>query len=271
MSFTAPETVSRTALLGFRMWDSVTAHVITDGLSVTEVSSGAAAVLGPSGVFSFHDLPGLRRSAFGDGSEDFWSAPPVSNSFRFEVADATGSFLTVAVHATAPTRGLLTLPGASPPLVGELPLFSSPSRRFLSDTAVVRADLWDAHAGHPAAAAVLEVTTAQDAVYQGISDPQGRVVVAFPYPEPALGVGSPPVGTGPLSAQTWALRLSVRYGPVSPPVGLSPDLDQVLAQPPATPLEQLSPASPLTNLTLSYGSDLVLRTAGESTLSVLTT
>jgi hypothetical protein len=266
------ESVTRTALLGMRFWDALTARVVCEGITVTETSSGTAGTAGPSGVFAFHDLPGLYASAFGDGSPGFWASPPEHAVFSFEVTDATNTFLPFGFSAAAPTRELLAQAPSSPPGMSDMPLFSSTARQLPAASAVVRAELWDALAARPAPSALLEVTVS-GATHYGLSDAAGRVVVAFPYPEPPTQISSPPGSQGSWTTATWPLTLGVRYAaaPAGAASSAVPMLDAVLAQPQAVLLAASSPETPLGGATLPYGSELVLRSAGQSTLSVLTT
>lgn len=274
------EAVTRTALLGVRPWDAVSGQAITDGLRLTELRHGTEATPNRSGVFVFHDLPGLRASAYGSGDEAFWADPPASASFDLELVDSRRRFLPFRFAADAPARGLFReqCPHAfSPPEVDVpgVPLFSAPSRPLPTGLAVVRADLWDADLDAPASWAVLEVTPDGAPATRGVADARGRVVVALPYPEPHWPGSSPPPGSSALSEQTWSLQLAVRYDPAGatpplpePSAGIAPDLCTVLGQAPAVLLQVRSPATPLTGATLAFGRQLTLRTPGRSDLLV---
>jgi hypothetical protein len=266
---TVLERTTRTALLGIRPWDGVTGRAVTDGLTLTELRHGVAATPNRSGVFAFHDLPGLRASSFGAGDDAFWASPPAQAELRLELADELGRYLPFRFAAHAPARGLLaeTCGPSSPPDadVPGVPLFSAPSRVVGGGLAGVYADLWDTVAGRPAAAAVLEVTAGPGTTVRGIADEQGRVLVLLPYPEPPWQTGSPPPTAVALSEQSWTLGLDVRYDPAAAP-GPAPDLCAVLSQPPATPLAALSPPVALTAATLTFGQPLTLRTPGHSVL-----
>lgn len=280
MSLRTLETVTRTALLGMRPWDAVTGRAITEGLRLRELRHGVAATPNRSGVFVFHDLPGLRDSACGSGDESFWASPPASGSVLLELVDGERRFLPFRFDAGAPARGIFRehCPHASSPPevdVPGLPLFSAPSRPLPPGLAAVRADLWDLTLDVPAAWAVLEVTPAGAPTARGIADEQGRVVVLLAYPEPHWPGSSPPPGSRALADQTWSLQLGVRYDPAgagpSPPhpaPGVAPDLCAVLGQGAAMLLEALSPATPLTGATLAFGRQLTLRTPGSSVLLV---
>ena len=275
------ETVTRTALLGMRFWDRVTGSIVGDGLQVTEMRTGIAAVPNRSGVFVLHDFPGLHASANGSGDDTFWSSPPAAATTTFVVTDAARRFLPFAFTMEVPLQGLFAEDcglAASPPdaVAGGVPLFSAPSRVVPAGVAAVRADLWDAEADAPAAWAVLEVSSNGGSVYRGVADELGRTVVLLPYPEPPWHGSSPPPGSRALSDQTWPLTIAVRYAPAaaSPPLpdpasGNAPDLCAVLTQPSGTLLGAESPATPLGSQTLAFGRELVLRTPGRSVLLVI--
>jgi hypothetical protein len=263
------ETVTRTALFGVRFWDRVTSSVVADGLEVVETTSGTQMQPNRSGVFVLHSLPGLRDSMYGAGDDAFWASPPASAPIAFTVVDTQRRFLPFSFASDVPLRGLFAedcgLPASPPPegVVGGVPLFSAPSRIAPAGTGAVRADLWDAVADAPAAAAVLEVDAGGGASYRGVADDQGRVVVLLPYPEPPWHGGSPPPGSRSLSNQTWPVDVAVRYAPpASPPSSSPPDLCAVLDQAPAEPLG-------LAAQTLAFGRELVLRTPGLSVLHVV--
>ena len=268
------ERITRTALLGVRPWDGTTGIAVTEGLVLIEVETGARAVPNRSGVFAFHDLPGMRASSFGAGDAGFWASPPAHRRLVLELSDERRRYLRMRFDADAPLRGLLreSAGPASPPDldVPGVPLFSAPGRTVPGGLAAVRADLWDLHADAPAAWAVLEVTAAPGTTARGVADADGRVLVPLAYPEPPWQTGSPPPTAVPLSDQSWTLDLAVRYDPaaVAPASGAAPDLPSVLSQPPATALADLSPSAALTSATLTFGQPLTLRTPGHSVLHV---
>ncbi len=271
------EVVTRTALLGVEFWDSVSGRAIADGLTLTELPSGTAALANAGGVFALHDLPGMRASAFGAGDPAFWASPPAKTRSILELRDSRRRFLDFRFGADAPTRGLFDqyCTSTSPPdgPVGTVPLFSSPTRPVPAGTAVIRGDLWDLAAGREAAWALVEVSAAGQ-VHRGVAGPDGRVAVFLPYPEPQSALTSPPAGEGALSAQTWSVSVAVKYSSQSssPPAhgaGAPPDLCTVFSQADATALESESPIAPLAPQTLAFGRDLVLRSAGQSVLLVL--
>lgn len=274
------EVVTRTAPLGIRPWDAVANRAVTDGMLLTELRHGIVATPNRSGVFVFHDLPGLRDSSYGSGGDAFWASPPASGRFELELVDRECRYLPFRFDAQAPAWGIFReqcMDASSPPefAVPSAPLFSAPSRPVPPGLAVVRADLWDLELDAPAAWAILEVTPAGAPIARGIADERGRVAVLLAYPEPRWPGSSPPPGSRALADQTWSLELGVRYDPAgpgpplpNPAAGVPPDLCTVLGQGPATLLESLSPATPLTGATLAFGHQLTLRTPGRSDLLV---
>jgi hypothetical protein len=276
---TAPlETVARTAALGMRFWDSVTGRSAAEGLEVYESSSGTRAVATTSNVYVFGDLPGLRRCTFSSDGPAFWSSPPSSARFTFEVIDRDERFLPFRFEAEAPHRGLFVpscVAESEPSVVNCIPVFSAPGRPSQPGLGIVRADLWDVRQDAPAAGAVLEISMAGSQRSHGIADQRGRVVVQAPYPEPRWQGGSPPPGSTALLNQSWSVDAAVRYrpfaaGPMSPTAALSPpDLCRLLTQPPATLLESDSPTTALPAQLLYFGRELILRSTGRSVLLVL--
>lgn len=274
--------VTRTAALGVRFWDSVAGRAVAEGLELLETSTGKLAIPNPSNVFVFHDLPGLRAASFGSGDAAFWSSPPASGRFTFEVTDRDRRFIPFRFTAGVPQRGLFVpacvAAGSPPAALDSVPLFSAPSRPTPPGLAAVRAELWDVIADAPAAGAVLEVSGVGATAWRGIADSRGQVVVQCPYPEPRWQGASPPPGSASLSEQSWSVHASVRYSPTqaSPPSSLRqashpPDLCQVLMQTAATLLATDSPSAVLPAQTLQFGRELVLRSAGRPILLVLPT
>jgi hypothetical protein len=132
---------------------------------------------------------------------------------------------------------------------------------------------------------------ARTTVTVDVDDPRGRFLpFSFDADLPARGAfelacGSPPGVDGPIvlfssaarpvpagcavvRAESWPVRLRAFAAPQAGPVPPRPDLCTVLTQPEATLLAGASPATPLTDATLDYGRELVLRTSAESVLVV---
>jgi hypothetical protein len=94
----------------------------------------------------------------------------------------------------------------------------------------------------------------------GVADAEGRVLVFFPYPEPAaFAPGSPPAGGVPLTSQTWSVGLRAAYAPSAPPAPDIPDLCATLAQPAAALWADAARTLALTAATLAFGRPLILR------------
>jgi hypothetical protein len=65
----------------------------------------------------------------------------------------------------------------------------------------------------------------------------------------------------PLARQQWAVGLAASYTPGLPPAP-APDLCQTLRQPPGLLWADSALGEPLAEATLTFGQELVLRTAG---------
>jgi hypothetical protein len=282
----ALDRVVRYTPFGVRFRDVATGQTVSEGLELTEVGTKIKAVANRSDVFVASGFPGLSDvERPSDGPEPYLvphdeppraaGSPPSTREFTFELVDTLQRFLgfRFAVHLPATNEGLLglecTVPGSPPWLpTTDIPLYSAPSRLAPGGMATLRADLAEAAGRAPAAHAVLEVFTTGGPRFRGIADETGRVVVIFPYPEPAATAGSPPSGTTrALSYQTWNVELAARYAhPASPPAGAGAralDICTVLGQPQRPLLTGTSPATPLTQATLAFGQELVLGSPGK--------
>ncbi len=272
------ERVRRTCLLGVRFWDPLTQGFLNEGLVLTAEPSGQpgarrTAVPNRQGGLVFPALPGMRRFEIAeDEPDEALPSPPAPREFTLRMEDPLERFLPMRFQATAPVDGWAGLGcDSSPPdrPADSLPLFSSPARTLGGRLAVVRADLWNASSDRPAAWALLEVqadTPAGSTFSRGMADEDGRVVVAFAYPEmpPPPAPASPPSPRTGLSAQSWDLALSVRFAGLPGTRRRPQDLCVILGQAHGTLLQQQSPAQPLTGGTLLYGQELVLRTSGDA-------
>lgn len=262
--------------LGLRFRDTVTGETVSDGLvvshPVTRPPGRASALVTPSGFFAASGFPGLRAAELGAGDDAYWDDPPATGRYEIEVHDTLGRFHSFRFEAELPARGLFQLAcveSYSPPLGdGAVPLFSTPARTVPGGLGVLRADLWDADADAPAAWAVLEVTPDGGETVVGLADARGSVAVILPYPEPTALEASPPSRRLSLAEQTWSLDLRVLYEPASPVPAL-PDLCDVLGQSEATLVADDSPPAALTNATLEFGRELVVRSSGRPELLVL--
>ena len=287
----ALDRVVRYAPFGVRFRDVATGQSISEGLELTEVTTGIKAVANRSDVFVATGFPGLRYvERPPDGPEPYLvphtelppapASPPSTRRFTFELLDTLRRFVGFRfdVHLPALHQGLLglecTVPGSPPWLpASEIPLYPAPARIAPAGMATLRAELAEAAGGAPAAHAVLEVFTTGGPRFRGIADETGRVVVIFPYPEPTAPAGPPPPGTTrALSNQTWNIKLAARYAhPASPPTGPGaavPNICTVLSQPQRPLLAGTSPATPLTQATLAFGQELVLVRPGKRTVYV---
>jgi hypothetical protein len=291
------EAVTRVAPLGIRPWDVAAGTPAGAGLVVRHrpfrSSRVVTAVHTPSGIYALRGLPGLGAAERGSGDGAYWDDPPATGTYRIEVDDPEGRFLPVAFDADLPVRGVFApacgftgtppwSPDPSLPQALVVPLFSAPARLVPAGLAVVRAELELARrpsspgdpprrGGGPASWALLQVTVPDGPTALGAADGAGRATVVFPYPEPpGLDASAPGPGTTALTEQTWTLGLRAYFGPgpgsapVTGPDGV-PDLCELLGQRAAEVFSDES-ATPLTSVQLRYGRQLVVRTAGNSTL-----
>lgn len=271
------EEVSRVTPLGLRFWDALSGNIVGDGLAVTihpvnNPSRRTNAISNRSGIYLLQNLPDLHDTEFGEGDTTYWSSVS-RRPFVVEVFDYKGRFQPFAFQTDLPFRDLFTLSCtlASPPAelstnLG-IPLYSAPTRSVPSGIAVIRASLWDVSNDRPAAWTMMEASLDNQLLARGLADREGRIALLFPYPEPVHSIssplGSPPIGNRPpLIDQTWSIQLQSYYSSLNTTPDL-PDLCQALSQPPVITLSALSPASPLTNITLRYGQELVVRSESQ--------
>lgn len=292
------EKVSHYTPLGIRFWDFTRDVAVSAGLQVTIRPPGRLdltrrAFQTPSGIYAFHNLPGLRHLEASDpdlpaGVHPVNGSPPQSQRFIIEVEDRLRRFLPVSFAVALPHRGIYpTRPLGSPPGDG-LPgffLFSAPSRAILADTAVLRAQLMERLPGgqtRPAAYAVLEALVVEagtglppvgGAPAIGIADENGSVLAAFPYPNFATSVTaiSSPPGPPETRFRAWDLIVRVRYDPAShlrlDNVARLPDLGAILTQPHTRLLATtLGASQSQLNTRLVFGQPLLIQTAGRSDL-----
>ena len=269
MTAVAPQSGDRileVAPLGLRFADVVTRAAVADGIAVTAFqpslpSVRVAAITNRSGTFMFPTLgraiPGLAQ-AFSDSPG--WDQLPPARPLVVEVQDTGGRYTSFSFQVALPVRGLATFPcQLAEPIANlgdTLPLFSTPMRPITAGLGVVRADLFDATAGAPAAGAVLEIRFSTGPLWRGIADDQGRVAVpfVFPSPEPA----SPPPAPPPLDS-TWTATVGVRRAAG----GLGPapqDICGTLAQPGGRVWSNATLTTLLTSAEVRFQQELVLRT-----------
>jgi hypothetical protein len=281
------------APFGLKLWDLAERQVAGEGLRLRLFPLPATASppqpgrlaepLTPrpnrSGIFVLHRLPGIPKGAEAD-------SPPVRRSFRLAVSDPADRIQRFALDLTLPVPdGLVDLPCAealaepagSPPEPGAepaVPVFPTPARVVPAGQAALRAELQDSGGG-PAAFAVLEVRHAGLLLGRGLAGADGRVLVVFPYPEPQPAGDSPPRPV-PILRQEWLLEITVRYRRSLPvltpdPGGPAfPELCAALRQPPATLHEAGSPPRVVTEASLGFGRETVLRSAGGDPVLLVT-
>ncbi|MBI3328079.1 MAG: hypothetical protein HYZ81_15430 [Nitrospinae bacterium] len=277
--YTVIERLTLVAPLGLRFWDEVSGRAIGDGLLVTTYaetrpSRRVPALSNRSGIYVLHRIPGVQEFANGTGDQAFWADHPPRWARIVEVVDSARRFQPFQLRLLLPVRGVYDQPpdpaGSPPATAPGIPLYSAPNRTVPAAMAVLRADLWDPrggpdHTGSPAAWVVLTAHVPGRPGVRGIADAQGRVALIFAYPEPVTNVLasppiasplSPPAGGTSLREQAWVLTLEAAYAPWDP-VPAVPNLDDLLAQPPAQLWDDFE-RTELTQATLRFGHELIV-------------
>jgi hypothetical protein len=259
------ERLTRVTPLALSFWDRVAGATVGAGLSVTACPpdrpwEAVQASVNRTGIYLFHDLPGLREVEVGAGDAEFWNNPPASRAFVVEVQDVLRRFQPFRLTLVAPVRGMLAWAAVSgsPPEPASVPLFSAPTRPVPAGLASIRAELFDPIRRQPAAWAVLQVRLAGQVLARGFADVAGRVLLMFAYPEPDT------TGHIPLTKQVWSLELRANYAPQAP-IPPMPDLETTLTQPPATLWRDSARTLPLMGDALAFGRELILRSTDSVT------
>lgn len=266
------DVISLVTPLGLRLWDAATGSAAGEGVIVGYFPASGRpvpAVRTPSGVHALRGLPGLGAAERGAGDAAFWYHSPATGSYRIDIRDPQGRYLPMGLDVMLPAFGLY-VPGSSLPGLhaAVVPVFSSPARPVPAGFAVVRAQLV-LDPGSPASWARLDVGLPDGTTATGVADGAGRVCVLFPWPEPPAG------NPADLRSQGWTLWLRAFFGspaadsgalsPVAPADG-APELGDLVQQRPARLIA--GDGGELSQAELGYGRELVLRTAGRSTLSL---
>ena len=278
------ETLRIYTVLGMRFFDSALDVPVGGGLRVQAwradtTDAPRVSRRGPSGGYSFHELPGLRAIEYPLESSLSPASPPAAVPFIVSVEDMEGRFLPTCFGLDLPLSGRGLFPpadaAASPPQpAGRAYLFSAPTRPAPAYLAAARADLWDTVANQPAAHALLRLEVA-GRVYLGISDRRGQALLLFPVPQvQSFNTGSPPGGgQAPPQEARWPARLTIRYEVAMQRFLLAGREDPFLRQVPSlrSVVEQQRPAeilaieggafSPQFDTELRYGSPLTLETS----------
>ncbi len=290
------EDVPVRSVIAFRFWDAAIDRAVTEGLVVdaAPVPGGwprRSAFSTLRGLYALSSLPGALGFEHADPT---WTEPPPL--WWVEIRDARGRYLPIGLWID-PARsdpGVilgdgLRGPGSppatpwlqSPPTTpGEFYLFSAPARALDASLAAVRGQLrvednvarddgaWAAHA-------VVGIEVAGRRWFS-VADAEGRFLIVLPWPGFSPIVGSPPATTRtPMEQQGWDVTLSVSYEPsvLAPPAGATlPDFRRVVAQRAAQPWpaapELGGATAPTIAGRLEFGRELVLRTAGRSSILV---
>jgi hypothetical protein len=280
-SLTAPRVL---ALLGVRFRDYVTGNVVSDRLQttarpVTQLDVPVSGVVGPSGVVSFHHVPGLHDLEF--PFPDSPTSMPALGTYVITVEDGLGRFLPALFLLDLPLLDTTSLPTLSPrPLIDAF-LFAAPTRPVPPGFAAIRAELRDAMTLEAVGHGVLRVDLAGTSGI-GVADAGGRVLALLPAPTvDRLRFGSPPgTGQASLGRQTWPVTVSAFALPgLAPPTliggrlpdpwGALPTLKAILDTQPQAPIH-LTPSTVAATWTdtVTYGEELVFRTQTSSYLMI---
>lgn len=263
------ETVIRDAPLGVRLRDPLDGRLVADDLVVAAepvAPASAAAPPGPAGRGA-----GRRLTAAANGAGVWVFPEPAATRWprwRVEVEDRRGRFLPCTFTARCGADGLLApeLPPGAWALPGATPLFSSPARVPERPVAAIRAELWDPDRGGPASWALVEATVGDGSTVWGLTSGAGQLAIFLRHPElrDAVGAGSgSDLRRARLDQVRWTVQLRARYRPAppAPPPPPPPDLAEALGQPPAALWESHAARRPLGIQTLTYGTELVVRSA----------
>jgi hypothetical protein len=270
--------ITLVAPFGVRFWD--VAGLSPAGNALTVVAYPVAfpellstANVGPSGVYSFSGLPGLRQFENGTGDDSFWAANPAGFPYVIEVSDPLERYLPFQFSVLLPVRGLYGLL-SSPvfpwltPDPSWLPIFSAPSRDLPQPSATIRAQLQDDNTGGPAAWAMVTAQFSGLSAVSGIADERGIVTLSLSYPEPQNSPFGSPMGSGSLnlSEQSWPVTVAVFYsGSVTVTAPASVDLQAVLQQGPAIAWTDTVHTGEADLFNVTFGNDLVLRSLDSAT------
>lgn len=263
---------------GVQFFNAVTGDHIKEGLRVTawavdEARRRIEATATPGGTYALHRVPGLGREARGRGDEKYWSQPPRTRRFAFEVLDVQSRFIPVGFDALLPARGLFRpdCPALSPPLPeAGVRLYPRPTRPAPQGMATVRAELRSTVSDAAASWARIVARYQGRMLGDAIADENGIVQLNFPYPEPPRPpLSSPPVLLSPPGETTpsWAVELLIFHSPALS-ASRVPDYCALQQQPAARLLEMRSPPRDISEVSVELGREAVVATAGESCLFV---
>jgi hypothetical protein len=266
------ERISWVAPFGIRFWDPMADAPIPDGVDVVvwavdEPRVRVRAVPNPSGVHVLHRFPGLGPVIRGDLPE---RSPPLSREVVIEVRDAGAGILPVDLRGTLPTDGLFAPGCATSPdrLEPVVELFPGPTRP-LPRGAVMRCELRHPGSEAPVRWALITARYRGAILSRSVSDADGKVTLAFPYPElaqPRIGSVPSPLSPSPLQAiATWGIELVATHSPAVA-ASVAPDYCALRQQAPARLLVSLTPATDLAEVPVALGREAIVTSAGESHL-----
>lgn len=272
-----PDVVARRAMGVLRFVDAATGLSITDGLmAIARVRNKAIpAIPSPSGVYIFHQLPGLSMVSFWDGVMEP-KPEPQSYEFKIEVRDLSRRFFPTSFKSsfTAWPEAPIICTGAGT-LDNKIPLFSASWRLPRNDFAIIRGTLRVLSDDKPAAWALLRVfrkdddVTTDKPVIEGVAGPDGEFMLLFPWPKadlPALNGAKGP---------HWTMRIKAWYDSPDAQIPANelpdgenrlPELCSILKQQSATLLAEIGPDVELTPQEMTPDQTLQLKTLGKKVL-----
>jgi hypothetical protein len=236
------ERLTLVAPFGVQFHDPLSASLVREGLDV-----------------ALHPVaqPRRRVSARPNAGGVYVLQEGEARDYRCEVSDLGSRFLPLSFSVRLPFRGLFTPACGSPPAQQGIALYSAPTRPVAGGYAVLRAELADAASGRPAAWAMVAAEYRGSELGRGLADREGRLLLAFAYPEPERRPRrSPPEPPEEGALMRWEVGLRAFYDR-----GLAaqafPDYCALLSQPAARLLEG-SPPQPLEAASIVLGRELVL-------------
>lgn len=260
------ERVIRDTPLGVRFRDPLDGRLVGEEL---EVSAHPVVPDEPPAPWRPEDRRSSRRLEAVPNGAGVWVFPePAATrwpSWQVEVRDRCGRFLPCTFTARCGETGLLApeVPGSSSSLPEVVQLFSAPGRAPEPPVAVVRMELWDPGRAGPGSWALIEATVGDGPAVRGLASAEGQLAIFLRHPDlravAAAGSGSE-LRRGRLDEVRWDVQLRAFYGGGASARAV-PDLAEVLAQPQASLWESHPGGRPLGIQTLTYGTELVVRSA----------
>ncbi len=257
--------------LGIKFWDHGGGEQIKSGLIVRawlkdELTKETIAIQNPSGIYSFHNLPGLNKWEYPMNNKQPGLNSPSGKKFIIKVEDKQKRFLNAAAVIKIPhyaDRIFNNSFGSPFEDYRGFRLFSAPTRPSKPHLAVVRAYLWDGKKG--AAYALLKVGI-EGNTWFGVADKRGMITVMFPYPMKMRNLDvSPPSNRIRLHEQSWNITIRAFYGGTDMnelPHAELPNFKDIIKQKQVIIFKNLSSPRDAIIETLTLGEEKTLKTSG---------